>query len=42
MKAMLKPFIRTWCIVGMEAWDQDYVNIEVRGHFTFKKEGSHE
>jgi len=24
----------------MEVWDQDYVNIEVPGHFTFHKDGS--
>ena len=24
----------------MEAWDQEYVNIEVPGHFTFKKDGT--
>jgi hypothetical protein len=24
----------------MEAWDQDYVNMEVPGHFTFKKDGT--
>jgi len=30
-------FIGTWHIVEMEAWDQEYVNMEVPGHFTFKK-----
>jgi hypothetical protein len=24
----------------MEAWDQGYVNMEVQGHFTFKKDGT--
>jgi hypothetical protein len=28
--------------LGMEAWDQKYVNMEVQGHVTFKKEGYHE
>ena len=23
----------------MEAWDQEYVNMEVTGHFTFNKDG---
>lgn len=36
----LKSFVRTWFIVEMEAWDQDYVNLEVPGHFTFKKDGT--
>jgi hypothetical protein len=39
MKAKSKPFIGTWYIVEMEAWDQEYVNMEVQGHFTFKKDG---
>jgi hypothetical protein len=39
MKAKLKPFIGTRDIVEMEAWDQEYVNIEVQGYFTFKKDG---
>ena len=40
MKAKLKPFVGTWSIVEMEAWDQEYVNMEVPGHFTFKKDGT--
>ena len=40
MKMMFKPFVGTWSIVEMEAWDQDYVNMEVQGHFTFKKNGT--
>jgi hypothetical protein len=40
MKTKIKPFIGTWLIVEMEAWDQEYVNMEVRGHFTFKKDGT--
>ena len=39
MKKEIKPFIGTWSIIEMEAWDQDYVNMEVSGHFTFKKNG---
>ena len=39
MKATIKPFVGTWHIVEMESWDQEYVNIEVPGHFTFKKGG---
>jgi len=37
-KAKLKPFIGQWLIDEMETWDQEYVNMETRGHFTFKKE----
>jgi hypothetical protein len=39
-KAKLKPFIGQWLINDMETWDQEYVNIETRGHFTFKKDGT--
>ena len=39
MKKEIKPFIGTWSITEMEVWDQDYVNMEIPGHFTFKKDG---
>lgn len=39
MKKRFKPFIGKWLIVEMEAWDQEYVNMEVPGHFTFNKDG---
>ena len=35
----MKRFAGKWTIVEMEAWDQDYVNMEVAGHFTFKMDG---
>ncbi|HNR12260.1 MAG TPA: hypothetical protein PKM59_02985 [Thermodesulfobacteriota bacterium] len=38
--ARIKDFIGYWRIVEMEAWDQEYVNLEVPGHFTFHKGGS--
>ena len=40
IKPKLKPFIGKWFIIEMEAWDQDYVNMEVPGHFTFNKDGT--
>jgi hypothetical protein len=40
MKARFKPFIGKWSIVEMEAWDQEYVNMEVPGHFTFDRNGT--
>jgi hypothetical protein len=40
MKAKLKPFVGKWIVVEMEAWDQDFVNMEVPGHFTFRKDGT--
>jgi hypothetical protein len=40
MKKEIKPFVGTWSIIEMEAWDQEYVNMEVPGHFTFKKDGT--
>lgn len=40
MKTKIKQFIGTWFVVEMESWDQEYVNMEARGHFTFKKDGT--
>jgi hypothetical protein len=31
MKAKLKPFVGKWIIAEMEAWDQDFVNMEASG-----------
>jgi hypothetical protein len=39
VKTEIQPFIGKWSIIEMEVWDQEYVNMEVPGHFTFKKEG---
>lgn len=33
------PFLAAWRIVWMADWDQDYVDMEVPGHFTFEKKG---
>jgi len=33
-------FLGSWRIVWMSNWDQDYVNMEVPGHFTFGADGS--
>lgn len=30
------PFVGTWRIVWMSGWDQDYVDMEVPGHFAFE------
>lgn len=32
---MTNPFIGPWRIVWMSDWDQDYVDMDVPGHFTF-------
>jgi hypothetical protein len=40
MKTKIKPFIGKWFIIEMEAWDQEYVNMEVPGHFKFMKDGT--
>ena len=40
MKSKLKPFVGKWIIVETEAWDQEFVNMEVPGHFTFRKDGT--
>ncbi|OGB27755.1 MAG: hypothetical protein A3I66_07810 [Burkholderiales bacterium RIFCSPLOWO2_02_FULL_57_36] len=33
------PFSGQWRIVWMDVWGQDYVDMEVPGHFTFGKNG---
>lgn len=33
-------FIGRWKIIEMRTWNQDYVNMEVPGHFTFKQRDS--
>ena len=40
MEKGLQQYVGRWQIVEMEAWDQEYVNMEVPGHFTFRKDGS--
>jgi hypothetical protein len=40
MKTSFKPFVGKWSIVEMEAWDQEYIDMEVPGHFTFNKDGT--
>jgi hypothetical protein len=37
MKTSFRPFVGKWPIVEMEAWDQEYIDMEVPGHFTFNK-----
>lgn len=32
---MTNPFIGPWRIVWMSDWDQDYVDMNLPGHFTF-------
>ena len=39
MQAKSNPFLGVWSIIEMEVWDQDFVNLEVPGHFTFEKDG---
>lgn len=39
-KASLKHFVGKWIIVEMEAWNQEFVNMEGLGHFTFSKDGT--
>lgn len=39
-KAALKPFVGKWIIVEMEQWDQEYIDMEIPGHFTFRKDGT--
>lgn len=37
MKAPKSAFVGRWRIVDMEIWDQDFVDMEVAGHFTFQR-----
>lgn len=39
MTGARSPFVGQWRIVWMEQWDQDYVDEEVPGHFTFAARG---
>jgi hypothetical protein len=40
MKRMFERFVGKWAIVEMEAWDQEYVNMEVPGYFMFNRDGT--
>lgn len=33
----VNPYIGTWRITRMEAWDQDFVDMEVEGYIHFEK-----
>ena len=33
------PYLGSWRIIEMEAWDQEYVDLVTPGHFTFGKDG---
>lgn len=37
---MKNPFIGPWRIIWMSDWDQDYVDMDVTGHFAFGPGGS--
>lgn len=37
---MKNPFIGPWRIIWMSDWDQDYVDMDVPGHFSFGPGGS--
>lgn len=39
MQTKIKPFVGKWSILEMEAWDREYVNMEVPGYFSFNKDG---
>lgn len=36
----IQYFTGKWCIVEMEAWDQDYVNMEVPGYIRISSDGT--
>jgi hypothetical protein len=36
----MKPFSGKWCIVEMEVWGQDYVDMEVPGYIRIDSEGT--
>ena len=40
MPKISKKFLNKWVIVEMELWDQEFVNMEVQGYFTFNKDGT--
>ena len=32
------PYLGKWRIIEMEMWDQDFIDLETEGHFTFDKD----
>ena len=32
------PYSGKWRIIEMELWDQDFIDLETEGHFTFNKD----
>lgn len=34
---MSNPYFGTWRIIEMEQWDQDYIDLVVPGHITFRE-----
>jgi len=34
------PYIGKWQITHMDQWDQDFVDLEVSGHVTIRKDGT--
>jgi hypothetical protein len=38
MGRKLNPYIGKWRIIEMEMWDQDYIDLDTEGHFTFGKD----
>lgn len=33
------PFLGRWCIVEMEQWDRDYIDLVAPGYIEFEKDG---
>ena len=38
MKRKVNPYSGKWRIIEMEMWDQDFVDLETEGYFTFDKD----
>ena len=38
MGRKVNPYSGKWRIIEMEMWDQDFIDLETEGHFTFDKD----
>ena len=38
MSKLKSKLIGRWLITSMEMWDQDFIDLETEGHFTFEKD----
>ncbi len=37
---MKKAYVGKWCLMEMEQWDKEYIDLVVPGHLTIEKDGT--